>query len=153
MGRGVDSRAGARLTARPVPAVEDLGVVTLAASLNRPCSPGDGFRRGGVDTGFIDRNLAALGAVPRERDKAAAALGVAHLLDAKGPVADPSHDDDTAFDSPWSAGDGFQLGGTRSLAVPIVIDGESANVTVVYDRVGVRVYVDGVAPSAVVRVF
>ena len=42
----------------------------------------DEFRRGKVDTGFIDRNLALLGAVPQPRDNAAAALGVAHLLDA-----------------------------------------------------------------------
>ena len=40
----------------------------------------DEFRRGTVDTGFIDRNLAALGAVPREPDYAAAALGVERLL-------------------------------------------------------------------------
>ena len=38
------------------------------------------FREGKVDTGFIDRNLAALGAVPQALDRAAAALGVSHLL-------------------------------------------------------------------------
>ena len=38
------------------------------------------FREGKVDTGFIDRNLAALGAVPHEPDRAAAAAGVALLL-------------------------------------------------------------------------
>ncbi len=41
----------------------------------------DAFRQGKVDTGFIDRNLAALGAVPQATDHAAAALGVAHLLE------------------------------------------------------------------------
>ena len=41
----------------------------------------ESFREGKVDTGFIDRNLAALGAVPHEPDRAAAALGVVHLLD------------------------------------------------------------------------
>src|SRR5580704_8908114 len=43
------------------------------------CRAGE-FRQGRVDTGFIDRNLAALGAVPHAIDRAAAALGVASLL-------------------------------------------------------------------------
>src|SRR5262249_46405850 len=38
------------------------------------------FCEGKFDTGFIDRNLAALGAVPQEPDPAAAAAGVAQLL-------------------------------------------------------------------------
>src|SRR5256886_8749456 len=38
------------------------------------------FRQGRFDTGFIDRNLAALGAVPQGVDRAAAAAGVARLI-------------------------------------------------------------------------
>ena len=76
------------------------------------------FRQGKVDTGFIDRNLAALGAVPHEPDRAAAALGVVHLLKgtAEGEFADgdASADEPAEASSPWAASDGFQLGGTRS---------------------------------------
>ncbi len=39
------------------------------------------FRSGKFDTGFIDRNLAALGATPQPLDKAAAALGAQKLLE------------------------------------------------------------------------
>ncbi len=46
--------------------------VAFLAALTRTSE----FRQGKVDTGFIDRNLAALGAVPRKADFAAAALGV-----------------------------------------------------------------------------
>ena len=50
--------------------------VAFLAALTRASE----FRQGKVDTGFIDRNLAALGAVPRKADFAAAALGVEQLL-------------------------------------------------------------------------
>ena len=56
------------------------GVRTNIAFLGALCRA-ESFREGKVDTGFIDRNLAALGAVPHEPDRAAAALGVVHLLD------------------------------------------------------------------------
>ena len=83
------------------------------------------FRRGEVDTGFIDGNLAALGAVPQERDKAAAARGVAFLLGAAIAGESEAADEDGGV-SPWAARDGFQLGGLRSVVVPIDIDGEGA---------------------------
>src|SRR5580693_5519220 len=56
------------------------GVRTNVAFLGALCRA-ESFRSGKVDTGFIDRNLAALGAVPQPSDPAAAALGVARLLD------------------------------------------------------------------------
>src|SRR5207244_13047633 len=59
------------------------------------------------DTGFIDRNLSALGAVPRGFDRAAAAFGVAHLLvREQARIAARSGWDGS---SPWDATDGFQL--------------------------------------------
>ena len=57
--------------------------VAFLAALTRASE----FRQGKVDTGFIDRNLAALGAVPRKADFAAAALGVANLLASIKPEA------------------------------------------------------------------
>src|ERR1700689_5433474 len=53
--------------------------VAFLAALTRTSE----FRQGKVDTGFIDRNLAPLGAVPRKADFAAAALGVVNLLEHK----------------------------------------------------------------------
>ncbi len=122
--------------------------VAFLASLCRA----EAFRRGKVDTGFIDRNLAALGAVPHPPDKAAAALGVAHLLKiaSRAPALD---DGDTESASPWAAQDGFQLGGVRSVVVPVVIDGESAGATVTYAKNVLGVAIDGVTSAADAKVF
>jgi 3-methylcrotonyl-CoA carboxylase alpha subunit len=111
----------------------------------------EAFRQGKVDTGFIDRNLAELGAVPQPPDKAAAALGVARLL--APSETPPPGDEGMEPDSPWAARDGFQLGGIRSIVVPIVIDGEDSSATVVYARDGIRVTVDGAAPANHAKAF
>ena len=117
----------------------------------------DEFRQGKVDTGFIDRNLAALGAVPHKADSAAAALGVVQLLrryaesgfvDGDAPADEPAE-----AGSPWAVSDGFQLGGTRSHAVPVMVDGESAVATVSYGADGTRVAIEGAAPATDARVF
>ena len=120
------------------------------------CRAGE-FRQGRVDTGFIDRNLAALGAVPHAIDRAAAALGVASLLAGaagEGRAAETSPADEAAeVQSPWTAKDGFQLGGVRSHIVPVVIDGDSANATVSFGADGMRVTVEDTAPATDARVF
>ena len=123
------------------------GNVAFLANLCRA----DEFRRGLVDTGFIDGNLERLGAVPQPRDNAAAALGVAQLLDAATAAEVAS--DDASAPSPWDSCDGFQLGGTRSIAIPIVIDGENADATVTYAKDGARVAVDGAQSATDAKVF
>jgi len=126
--------------------------VAFLAKLTRA----DAFRQGGIDTGFIDRNLAALGAVPRAFDPAAAALGVAHLLHGQGPAEFAGADDAEAaveLDSPWAATDGFQLGGNRVLTLPVLIDGEPAAATVTYASAGPRVAISGVGPAADAKAF
>jgi 3-methylcrotonyl-CoA carboxylase alpha subunit len=129
------------------------GVRSNVAFLAALCGARE-FREGKVDTGFIDRNLASLGAVPHGPDRAAAAVGTAHLLARGMSGAAPSDDDDAAeADSPWEAQDGFQLGGTRSLAVPVVIDGEDADATVTYDPHGMHVAIDNAAPASDAKVF
>jgi 3-methylcrotonyl-CoA carboxylase alpha subunit len=105
------------------------------------------FRAGKVDTGFIERNLAALGAVPQPLDPAAVARGVAHLLAHAG-----EHDEEEA-DSPWAARDGFQLGGTRAALCPVVAEGENLNATLQYGADGLQVLVAGVAPATDATVF
>ncbi len=69
------------------------------------------------------------------------------------PDGDVSADEAAEAGSPWAASDGFQLGGTRSHAVPVVIDGESAVATVSYGANGTRVAVEGAAPATDARVF
>jgi 3-methylcrotonyl-CoA carboxylase alpha subunit len=123
--------------------------VAFLASLCRA----DEFRRGKVDTGFIDGNLARLGAVPQPRDNAAAALGVAYLLDAAAALEAATEDSSAPYELPWDSRDGFQLGGVRSIAIPIVIDGEKAEATITYAAAGARVTVGGTAPATDAKVF
>jgi 3-methylcrotonyl-CoA carboxylase alpha subunit len=113
------------------------------------------FRQGKVDTGFIDRNLAALGAIPHKADSAAAALGVVQLLGrkAESEFGDAPADEPAEAGSPWAVSDGFQLGGMRSHAVPVTIDGESAVATVGYGADGTRVAIEGAAPATDARMF
>jgi 3-methylcrotonyl-CoA carboxylase alpha subunit len=127
--------------------------VAFLAALTRASE----FRQGKVDTGFIDRNLATLGAVPRQADAAAAALGVETLLEDKSrdefPGGDASADEAAEGNSPWAASDGFQLGGARLHAVPVTIDGESVVATVGYGAGGMGVAIAGAAPATDARVF
>ena len=78
-----------------------------------------GFRSGAFDTGFIGRNLEALGAVAQPVDAAAVAAGVCAALQAQLP---PPLD---AQSDPWSARDAFQLGGERRVRSRIMADGQS----------------------------
>jgi 3-methylcrotonyl-CoA carboxylase alpha subunit len=137
------------------------GVRSNVAFLGALCRAPE-FRQGKVDTGFIDRNLAALGAVPHGPDRAAAALGVAHLLaraemgEAVGDISGeraPPREDGTEADSPWAARDGFQLDGTRSTTVPVLIDGGSADATVTYGKDGIKVTIDDTAQATDARAF
>jgi 3-methylcrotonyl-CoA carboxylase alpha subunit len=101
----------------------------------------EGFRAEAFDTGFIDRNLATLGAVPRGFDRAAAAFGVAHLLAREqARIAARSAWEGA---SPWDATDGFALAGSRGAVVPVLVDGENVSAALSYGPNGARVTVDG----------
>src|SRR5215470_16676524 len=103
-------------------------------------SKSEGFRGEAFDTGFIDRNLAALGAVPRGFDRAAAAFGVAHLLAREqARIAARSAWDGA---SPWDATDGFQLAGVGGATLPVLVDGENVSAALSYGPNGARVTVD-----------
>ncbi len=110
------------------------GPRTNIAFLAALCRAPD-FRAGRFDTGFIDRNMTMLGAVPREADAAAAALGAQILLAREtariGGLA--ARGDDEPL-SPWDATDAFQLSGARSLVVPIVVDGKPATAHLAFGR-------------------
>jgi 3-methylcrotonyl-CoA carboxylase alpha subunit len=129
------------------------GVRNNVAFLRALCAS-PGFRQGHFDTGYIDRNLAALGAIPREGiDGAAAAFGVVRLLMRDHVPAALGNEDQVVDASPWAATDGFQFTGTRSLTVPIVVDGEAKNATVAYGKDGMTVSVDGEPPAADAKAF
>ncbi|HML12340.1 MAG TPA: biotin carboxylase N-terminal domain-containing protein [Xanthobacteraceae bacterium] len=106
----------------------------------------EGFRAEAFDTGFIDRNLAALGAVPRAFDAAAAAFAVAHLLAREQARIAARSSSNGA--SPWDARDGFQLAGNRDGALPVLVDGENVSAALSYGPNGARVAVNGAEPAA-----
>ena len=105
-------------------------------------------RKGNFDTGFIDGNLAELGAVPQGLDRGAAAFGVQRLLAQDHlPASDPPGDTTEETQSPWDVADAFQMSGTRRLTLPILADGESAVAEVVYTVKGSELSVEGVGPA------
>jgi 3-methylcrotonyl-CoA carboxylase alpha subunit len=89
------------------------------------------FRAGRFDTGFIDQNLEALGALPRPPDPEAVRLGALRLLqlaqekDGEARLGNDLH-------SPWSCHDAFQLGGARRQLMPITVEGERQDVTLAW---------------------
>jgi 3-methylcrotonyl-CoA carboxylase alpha subunit len=95
--------------------------------------------------------LGALGAAPREPDRAAAAKGVAQLLarEAKRIAARVQSASEQAF-SPWNSVDGYQLCGARAVSVPVSINGAPAIASASYGPEGVAVSIDGTiaAPDA-----
>jgi len=100
------------------------GPKTNVAFLKKLCEA-EAFRAGQFDTGFIDRNLADLGAEPRQQDDVAVSVGAATLLvretdrlreSARRRSGEPM--------SPWSMPDGFQMLGARQVGVPLRVDGD-----------------------------
>jgi 3-methylcrotonyl-CoA carboxylase alpha subunit len=106
----------------------------------------EGFRGEAFDTGYIDQNLASLGAVPRAFDRAAAAFGVAHLVAREqARIAARST---SGGASPGAASDGFKLAGRRDAVLPVLIDGENVSAALSYRPNGATVTVDGERPAS-----
>ena len=77
------------------------------------------FAAGTIDTGFIDANLARLGAEPRPPDREAVDAAARLLIERRDEGgAAPLH----AFD-PWRVADSFDLVGARRIAVDLAVDG------------------------------
>jgi 3-methylcrotonyl-CoA carboxylase alpha subunit len=129
------------------------GPNTNLAFLAALCRAED-FRKAQFDTGFIDRNLAALGAVPKEADRAAAAKGVAQLLarEAKRIAARVQSASEEAT-SPWNSLDGFQLCGARAVSIPVSIHGAPASASASYGPQGISVAIDGIPAAPDARAF
>ena len=108
------------------------GPKTNVAFLKALCEA-DGFRTGPFDTGFIDRNLQALGAAPQPIDHEAVRIGVLKLLDMdQQRRANEQFGPTEERHSPWNATDGFQLGGPRRQQLGIEVDGERIDVTLAW---------------------
>jgi 3-methylcrotonyl-CoA carboxylase alpha subunit len=106
------------------------------------------FRAGEFDTGFIERNLASLGATPQALDRAAVALGARELLARERlRIATTNEREPDEPASPWDAADGFQLVGARRLGLAILADGENVVAEIVHGRKGPAVTIDRVAPA------
>ena len=89
------------------------------------------FRSNRFDTGLIDRKLDALIAAPPSMRDAAVALGTLRLIERDSERIETERlrrSDDTT--SPWSVADGFQLGGARRIAEPLVVDGTPETVDI-----------------------
>ena len=109
----------------------------------------EGFRKGDFDTGFIDRNLAALGAAPQGLDRAAAALGTQKLVERESArIAASFEREPEEPASPWDSNDAFQLAGARRLALPVLAEGESVVAQVAYGSGVAAVAIDGIAPAS-----
>ncbi|HET9685662.1 MAG TPA: acetyl/propionyl/methylcrotonyl-CoA carboxylase subunit alpha [Pseudolabrys sp.] len=117
-----------------------------AGFLSALCRAAD-FRKGQFDTGFIDRNAKELGAVPQAVDRAAAALGVQHLLTQQQPRALAFANEADQLASPWDETDAFQLSGERKLQLPVIVEGEGMVAEVGYSPRGQTVSIDGTAPA------
>jgi 3-methylcrotonyl-CoA carboxylase alpha subunit len=100
------------------------------------------FRAGRFDTGFIDRHLAELTKVDPAEEAGAVARAVQALVDGAQPTADG------AWSDPWSANDGFALGGDRKLDLDILVDGAPGKAAVAWGQGGLRVAVSGSEASS-----
>jgi 3-methylcrotonyl-CoA carboxylase alpha subunit len=110
------------------------------------------FRRGGVDTGFIDRNLVSLGAAPLGIDKAAAARGIARLIEREMERLASAANASGATVTAWDASDGFQLIGPRIVPVRMLVDGEAVTATASFTPGGVAVEIEGAVAADDTRV-
>jgi 3-methylcrotonyl-CoA carboxylase alpha subunit len=94
----------------------------------------EGFRKGDFDTGFIDRNVEALGAVPQPMDAKAAAYGVLRLVQAE--LRRVFHAETDRHRAPWGVteADGFILSARQwSRKEQYIIDGERQAVEVTWN--------------------
>jgi len=95
------------------------------------------FRDAQMDTGLIGRELATL--APRRFDPRAVSAGVARMLLGNGQATQiPA--------SPWSAQDGFQLGGPRRQKRTVLVDGKPMQVEVQWSANGPAVTLLGEHP-------
>jgi len=140
--QALDRLAGALERTTALGPRSNLGFLALLARAGE-------FRGGDFDTGFIDRHLAALGTAPQGLDRAAVALGAQKLMDGEcARIAASQQHEPEAPASPWDSTDAFQLSGRRTLALPLLADGDSVVAEVAHGAHATEVTVDGAKPAA-----
>jgi 3-methylcrotonyl-CoA carboxylase alpha subunit len=105
----------------------------------------EGFRTGPFDTGFIDRNIEALGAVPQPLDAAAVAAAALQLEEDRqeiGVIAAAERVEGEAR-SPWLVADAFSLLPRLPLGLPLLVDGEKVEARIEWHEEGARVSLPG----------
>ena len=120
------------------------------AAFLRRLADAPGFRSGAFDTGFIDRNLEALGAVPRPVDSAAVAAGALALIGAERDRLATAAGTPAGWRSPWDLGDAFQTSGPRRDVVPLVVEGERHDVALGWSAAGPVIDRDGADAEATI---
>jgi 3-methylcrotonyl-CoA carboxylase alpha subunit len=118
------------------------GPKTNLAFLKKLCEAED-FRAGRFDTGFIDRNLAALGAAAQPRHEEAAMAGALYIVSREEERLIDSVPQDRRAQSPWWSYDSFQLLGRRQTGLPVTIDGEALTLPIVWDANGPSIHSEG----------
>ena len=102
------------------------------------------FRAGHFDTGFIERNLEALGAVPQQLDTRALAIGAAAVWHKMQHANEKkSYLQGRSYASPWVVNDSFQIGPPRQTLLPLFADGERVDVSVASQASMIEVTVGG----------
>ncbi len=105
----------------------------------------EGFRKGPFDTGFIDRNIQALGAEPQPLDAAAVAAAALQLEEERqeiGMVEAAGRAEGEAR-SPWLDADAFSLMPRQPLGLPLLVDGERVEARIEWDGEDARVSLPG----------
>ena len=123
------------------------GPKTNVAFLKKLCEA-PAFRNGAFDTGFIDQNLEALGAVARPLDAEAVRLGALALVNDRWAAhfdgRDPTRPDAA---SPWDNFDAFQLGPARRQTLKLTVDNKPQAVELAWGEPAARFEGVGLAVS------
>ncbi len=104
-----------------------------------------GFREGPFDTGFIDRNMSALGAEPQPLDAAAVAAAALQLEEERqmsGLMRAAERAEGEAR-SPWLEADAFSLMPRLPLGLPLSVDGERVEARIEWHGASARVTLPG----------
>ncbi|WP_332686704.1 acetyl/propionyl/methylcrotonyl-CoA carboxylase subunit alpha [Bosea sp. (in: a-proteobacteria)] len=105
----------------------------------------EGFRQGPFDTGFIERNIEALGAEPQPLDAAAVAAAALQLEEERqlaGIEAAAVRAEGEAR-SPWLDADAFSLMPRPALGLPLLVDGERIEAKIEWQGDDARVSLPG----------
>jgi 3-methylcrotonyl-CoA carboxylase alpha subunit len=104
-----------------------------------------GFRQGPFDTGFIERNIEALGAEPQPLDAAAVAAAALQLEEERQEALMNLAAMRTAEEgkSPWLDADAFSLMPRPPLGLPLLVDGERIEAKIEWGGDAARVSLPG----------